>query len=137
MEIPITKDIRKFKTKDIGNFSLKQVGVIALGLGIGFITYKLSSSIEAAVIPLGIIIILGFFKPYGMSCIQFIKTVGVEKLSPPVYINETDFVYDLDRFGELYGEEYTGYYNCELIQREQLRNITKKITNEEKALIIR
>lgn len=137
MEIPITKDIRKFKTKDIGNFSLKQVGVIALGLGIGFITYKLSSSIEAAIIPLGIIIILGFFKPYGMSCIQFIKTVGVEKLSPSVYINETDFVYDLDRFGELYGEEYTGYYNCELIQREQLRNITKKITNEEKALIIR
>lgn len=82
MEIPITKDIRKFKTKDIGNFSLKQVGVIALGFGIGFITYKLSSSIEAAIIPLGIIIILGFFKPYGMSCIQFIKTVGVEKTFP-------------------------------------------------------
>ena len=137
MEIPITKDIRKFKTKDIGNFSLKQAGVIALGLGVGFITYTLSSSIETAVIPLGIILILGFFKPYGMSCIQFIKTVGMEKLSPPVYINETDFVYDLDRFGELYGKEYTGYYNCELIQREQLRNITKKITNEEKALIIR
>lgn len=137
MEIPITKDIRKFKTKDIGNFSLKQAGVIALGLGVGFITYKLSSSIETAVIPLGIILILGFFKPYGMSCIQFIKTVGMEKLSSPVYINETDFVYDLDRFGELYGKEYTGYYNCELIQREQLRNITKKITNEEKALIIR
>lgn len=137
MEIPITKDIRKFKTKDIGNFSLKQAGVIALGLGVGFITYKLSSSIETAVIPLGIILILGFFKPYGMSCLQFIKTVGMEKLSPLVYINETDFVYDLDRFGELYGEEYTGYYNCELIQREQLRNITKKITNEEKALIIR
>ena len=135
MEIPISKDIRKFKTKDIGNFSFKQAAFIALALGVAFLTFKFTNSLEVAVLPLVAIICFGFFRPYNMSCFQFLRTVGKDKLTPSIYINETDFVYNLDEFEELYGEEYKGYNDWELIQRSQSLN-TKKITKEEKALII-
>ena len=105
MEIKISQDIRKFKTRDIGSFSFKEAGFIAVGAALGFMTYKLSGSFEAALVPLFVVVAFGFFKPMGMSFWEFIRTVVRDKLVTQVYINETDFVYEPDEFDELYGEE--------------------------------
>ena len=97
MEIQISQDIRKYKTKDIGNFSLAEAGFIAVGCGAGFLVYKLTGNYEYAIPPTGIILAFGFLKPYGMSLPQFLKTVVKETmLSPRIYINESDFEYDPD-----------------------------------------
>ena len=105
MEIQISRDIRKFKTKDIGNFSFKEAGFLAGGLAVGFVIYNLTQSLETAIPFAGIILIFGFFKPYGMSMTQFIRTVVREKLTTQCYINETDFEYNYDEFKELYGDD--------------------------------
>lgn len=110
MEIQISQDIRKFKTKDIGNFSFKEAGFIAAGLAIGFLVYRLTGSLESAIPFACIILVMGFFKPYGMSVVQFLRTVVKEKLTTQCYINETDFEYDCAEFKELYGEEIGSYY---------------------------
>lgn len=105
MEIPITKDLRKFKTKDIGNFSFKEIGFIAVAIGAGVLCYKaFHASIDAAVAPMLIILAIGFLKPQGLSVPQYVRTVMKENLSPRTYINETDFIYQPDDFDELYGE---------------------------------
>lgn len=97
MEIQITQDIRKYKTKDIGNFSFKEAGFIAVGIGAGFLTYKLTGNMESAVLPMMLVFVVGFFKPFGMSFPQFLKTVVKESfLTPRIYINESDFEYDPD-----------------------------------------
>lgn len=107
MEIKISQDLRKFKTKDIGNFSLKEAGYLALGVGSAFITYKLTEgSLELAFIPMAIILVIGFFKPFGLTFFEFTRTVLQENLfSPRQYIWETDFEYDPNEFEELYGEK--------------------------------
>jgi hypothetical protein len=62
-------------------------------------------------------LLFGFFKPFGLSFFQFIKTVVNEKmLTPKCYHWESDFVYEMDKFGEIYGEEYT-------ISEERLKNM--------------
>lgn len=104
LEILISQDIRKFKTKDIGNFSFKEAAFLAGGLAVGFLTYKLTGSLEVAIFPAGIILIFGFLKPYGMSAFQFIKTVGKENMSTQCYVNETDFEYDSDEIAEQYDD---------------------------------
>lgn len=136
MEIPISQDIRKYKTKDIGNFSFKEAGYIVLGIGVAIITYKLLNSIEAALIPLMIVIAFGFLKPYGMTCIQFLRTVGKEKITPPTYIFETDFVYDLNEIKEEYGDEYNVVIPDTLIQSKSANN-TQQRSKFEQDLIIR
>lgn len=105
MEIQISQDIRKFKTKDVGNFSFKQAGFIAAAAAIGFVVYKFSNSFELAIPPAAIVLVLGFFRPYGMSAIQFFRTVVKEKLTTQCYINETDFEYNFDEFKQLYGDD--------------------------------
>lgn len=107
MEIRISQDLRKFKTKDIGNFSLKEAGYITLAIGSGFAVYKLTDkSFELALIPVTIILIIGFFKPFGLSFFEFARTVLQENLfSPRQYIWETDFEYDPNEFENLYGEK--------------------------------
>ena len=97
MEIQIAQDIRKYKTKDIGNFSLKEAGFLAVGIGLGFLVYKLTGSYEYAIPPTGVVLAFGFLKPYGMTLPQFFKTVAKEMFfSPKIYINESDFEYDPD-----------------------------------------
>lgn len=105
MEINITQDLRKFKTKDVGALSFKEAGFVAVGAGLGFLTYKVLGSLNYALIPVGIVLAFGFLKPMGLSLFQFIKTAGKELTSPKFYINQTDFVYEPDEFDELYGEE--------------------------------
>ena len=103
MEIPISQDIRKFKTKDIGSFSFKEAGFLVLGAGLAFLTYQVfHCAIEVAIIPMGIVLVFGFFKPYGLTFTQFLRTVGKEKLSPTTYIYETDFEYNADEFEEYF-----------------------------------
>lgn len=97
MEIQITQDIRKYKTKDIGNFSFKEAGFLAVGIGAGFLVYKLTGNMEGAVLPMMIVFVIGFFKPFGMTFPQFLKTVVKESiLTPRIYINESDFEYAPD-----------------------------------------
>ena len=105
MEVKISQDIRKYKTKDIGNFSFKEAGFLAGAAAVGFAIYKLTGSYEIAIFPAGVILILGFFKPYGMSAIQFMRTVLKENLTSQCYINETDFEYNAEDFPELYGDD--------------------------------
>ena len=42
MEIAISRDIRKYKTKDVGNFSFKEAGVIVLACASAFMVFKMS-----------------------------------------------------------------------------------------------
>lgn len=105
LEIKISQDIRKYKTKDIGNFSFKEAGFLAGAATVGFGAYKLTNSIEIAIIPTAVILVIGFFKPYGMSAIQFFRTVVKENMTSQCYINETDFQYDKDEFEKLYGDD--------------------------------
>lgn len=105
MEIPISQDIRKFKTKDVGSFSFKEAAFVALAFLTGFITYKLSGTLELAVVPAGILLVFGFLKPYGLTFTQFIRTVVKEQMLPSVYYYETDFEYDKDVIKELYGDD--------------------------------
>lgn len=105
MEVQITQDLRKYKPKEIGGFSAKDAGIIAIGVAGAVIVYAATKNIDLCLIPLGIMGVIGFFKPFGMTFIQFVRTVLVEKITPQLYINETDFVYDPAAFEELYGEE--------------------------------
>jgi len=133
LEIQISQDIRKFKTKDVGNFSFKEAGFIVLGLGVGFLTYKIFGKFETAIIPMGVVLVFGFFKPYGMSFLQFIRTVGKETLTPQCYINETDFEYNFDDFEELYGKDVVIPTDLSVIQTTN----TVKINKKDKAKILR
>lgn len=102
MEIPISEDIRKIQSKDIGNFSFKQAAFLAAGLTSGFVTFKVTGNLEIAIIPLMIIVIFGFFKPYGMSCFTFIRTFLYERMfTPQQYYYESDFEIDKETV-ELY-----------------------------------
>ncbi len=105
MEVRISQDIRRYKTKDVGIFSFAEAGCIALAIGAGFAGYRLFGSVEKATVPIVIILVAGFLKPFGMSCAAFFRTVLMEMMSPRVYPCETDFIYDLD---ELYAEETGG-----------------------------
>lgn len=134
MEIPISQDIRKYKTKDVGNFSFKEAGFIALGLGAAFVTYKLTgSNMEVAIIPMMIIIVIGFFKPYGMSFFEFLRTVVADNLTPQTYINETDFQYNPDEFDELYENPIQVSPDWQVIQTQS----SVKIKKTDAARIIR
>lgn len=137
MEINISQDIRKYKTKDVGNFSFKEAGFLVLGFGLAFITYKLTgNSLEIALIPFALVAVFAFFKPHGMSCCQFIKTVGKEKLIPSTLINETDFVYDLEEMQERYGSDYHVVIPDDLIQSSS-DNKNTFISKFDEDLIIR
>lgn len=126
MEINISQDIRKYKTKDIGNFSFKEAGFLVLGFGLGFATYKLSGdSLEMAIIPFLLVAVFTFLKPYGMSCWQFIRIVFREKIIPATLINETDFVYDMEEVATEYGSEYRVVETDDLIQSNSDNNTSK------------
>lgn len=137
MEIRISQDIRKFKTKDIGNFSFKEAGFLALGVGAGALTYKFAGgSLELALVPTAIILIIGFFKPFGLSFFQFVRTVLKENLlTPRTYVWETDFEYDKEEFDELYGEKIAIPSSWDVIQTEQEGK--NKINKFDKAQLIK
>lgn len=134
MEIKINQDIRKYKTKDIGNFSFKEAGYIALGTALAFVTYKFTNSFEIALIPFFIVAVIGFFKPFGMSFIQFLRTVVKEGMSPREYINETDFKYDPEEIKELYGDEYDIPDALYVIQTEEHQKYIPKKTEKDRLL---
>lgn len=134
MEIPISQDIRKYKTKDIGNFSFKEAGFIALAIGTAFVAFKLSGKIEAALLPMMLILIVGFFKPFGLTFFQFLRTVVKEQLTPRTYIWESDFEYDTDEFEKIYGEKIRVSSEWSVVQTD---NSVNKINKFDKALIIK
>lgn len=126
MEVNISQDIRRFKTKDIGNFNFKEIAWIVAGLAVGFLVQKLTNSLEIAILPAGVIIVLGFFKPYGMSAVKFIKLTAKDKLSRQCYIYETDFEYDYDEFKELYGDDVVIPTVQDVIQTKETVKINKE-----------
>lgn len=132
MEIKISQDIRKYKTKDIGKFSFQEAAYIAAGFGAGFLTYKFTKSLEVAMIPTIIIFVFGFFKPYGLTFMQFIRTVVKESLMPQCFINETDFEYDLSEFKSLYGNDVVIPAENDVIQT----NVPAKINRKDRARIL-
>lgn len=134
MEILINQDIRKFKTKDIGAFSFKEVGWIGLACACGYAAYFIQKKYTGEVtlescIPWMIpALVFGFLKPFGLTFFQFLKTVIVEKmLTPKCYYWESDFTYDMDEFGETYGEEYS-------ISEERLTAMSHSTEQEKKKL---
>lgn len=137
MEIRISQDIRKFKTKDIGNFSFREAGFLVLGVGAGALTYKLAgNSLELAIVPTGLILIIGFFKPFGMSFIQFVRTVLKENLlTPKTYVWETDFEYDAEELEQLHGEKIAIPSSWDVIQTNQ--ETVNKMNKFDKANLIR
>lgn len=137
MEIHIAQDIRKFKTKDIGNFSFKEAGYIALGAALAFATYKITKSVEIAIAPMMVVLVIGFLKPYGLTFIQFVKTVLKEQLTPHCYINETDFEYDPNEFEELYGEPIAISSEWDVIQTDTSVKIDKKTKKQEDELFLK
>lgn len=147
MEIVINQDIRKFKSKDIGNFSFKEAGFIVGAGVIGYGTYFVQKllevetiSFEICIIPAIIPLVFGFFKPFGMTFYEFLKTVVTEYfLTPKEYRWESDFVYDYETYGELYGDEYalSDERLSQLKEVEGLTNDIGKPTKEEKLLIIK
>ncbi len=150
MEIVVNQDIRKFKTKDIGNFSFKEVGFIvaaaALGYGVYYIEKKILMMENLDVAPIVLVamipLIIGFFKPQGMTFWQFLNTVVKENMiEPKIYIWESDFIPDMDKYGEIYGEEYA-LTDERLLQLKELDRIEHgekppKVTKEEMDKIIR
>lgn len=150
MEIILNQDIRKFKTKDIGNFSFKEVGFIAaaavLGYGVYYIEKKVLMMENLNVAPIVLVamipLIIGFFKPQGMTFWQFLNTVVKENMvEPKIYIWESDFVPDMDKYGEIYGEEYA-LTDERLVQLRELERIEHgekppKATKEELNKIVR
>ena len=136
MEMPISQDIRRYKTKDIGNFSFKEAAFIAAGAGAAFLTYNLSNkSVEIAIIPMAIILVFGFLKPFGMTMVQFIRTVVLDKITPQCYINETDFEYDPEEIATLYGEEYQ--VSTEQWSIQEHMPVNNKLSKADAALIIK
>ena len=107
MDINISQDIRKFKTKDIGNFSFKEIGYIVIGAGLAFGLYSINgNNIPIAMIPFILSAMVGFLKPFGMSFLAFLKLMINDMSRPPVYIYESDFEYEPEKVKEIYGSEY-------------------------------
>lgn len=105
MEVMVTKDIRSFKQKDIGPFSFREAGVIAIGAVSGLAIYKIAGAKDIAIIVAVAILVLGFFRPKGMSCIEFIRTVFKESVYPKILIDATDFELSEETLEEDFGSD--------------------------------
>lgn len=135
MELPITTDIRNTKSKDIGNFSFQQAAFIAAGVGTGILTWKLTDSYEIAIAPAFLILIFGFFKPFGMSMWTFIGLFIREKImTPKNMIYEDDFEFD-DETTKLFQED--GYDVSEVEYAIQAAPQKYKWSKEDKQRIAR
>lgn len=150
MEIIVNQDIRKFKTKDIGNFSFKEIGFLVAAAALGYGAYYLQTkilmveqfSIAPCILLAAIPLLFGFFKPQGMSFMQFLKTVVKENMiDPKVYIWESDYEPDLNNLGELFGEEYalSPERQRQIVVMVEEMNAQKppKQSKEEKDMIVR
>ena len=124
MEIAISRDIRKYKTKDVGNFSFKEAGVIVLACASAFMVFKMSGKsideietvIPLMLIPMALILVIGLFKPYGIPFPKYALIIIKDKLEPKIYPWETDFVYEPENYGDIYGNEYK-------LSKEQIQTI--------------
>lgn len=150
MEIIVNQDIRKFKTKDIGNFSFKEIGFLVAAAGLAYGTYYLQKNIfmleQVSTFPCillaAIPLLFGFFKPQGMTFMEFLKTVVKENMiDPKVYVWESDYFPDMNAYGDLIGEDYalTPERQAQVVQMVESMGIQKspKPSKEEQAKIIR
>ena len=135
MELPITTDIRNTKSKDIGNFSFQQAAFLAAGVGTGILTWKLTDSYELAFIPALLILVVGFFKPFGMPTWTFFSLFVKEKvMTPKNMVYEDDFEFDEDAV-KLFQED--GYDVSEVEYAIQAAPQKYKWSKEDKGRIAR
>ncbi len=95
MEIPINRDLRKFKTKDIGMFTFKEAGFVALALVIVYGVYAIQRwvfhidevSYELCALFAIPVLAFGFFKIKGLTLKQYLTTVFIENHLSPKIIN--------------------------------------------------
>lgn len=109
MQVPINTDLRKFKAKDIGNFTFKEAGFLVAGMIVGAVLYFIQDdpNIALCVIPAGLIIVAGFFKPFGLPMEEFLQTIFLEMfLYPKVLIWDSDYIHEEDEGRTLFGEDY-------------------------------
>jgi hypothetical protein len=127
MKVIIPDDIRKYKAKDIGMFSFKEIGFIVVAIAMIMAGYKFLGSLEIGLIPAGVVIAFGFFKPQGMSLMKYIRTVIREKTLPKTFDYDSDFEFtETCGIKELFGDEYS-YPSAEaLTQRDKVVVINKK-----------
>ncbi|MBR0542350.1 MAG: PrgI family protein [Clostridia bacterium] len=136
MEIPISGDIRKIQSKDIGNFSFKQAAFIAAACASAFVLFKFTGQLEISFVPAAIILVFGFFKPYGMTFFTFLRTFAYERIfSPQEYVYENDFEVDNETI-ELYAKDGVDVSDAiYVIQTEEPQNSHIKWTKEDKQRI--
>ena len=135
MELPITTDIRNTKSKDIGNFSFQQAAFVAAGVGSGILTWKITNNYEIAFIPAAVILIFGFFKPFGMPMWTFFRLFIREKImTPKDMIYEDDFEFDEENT-KLFQDD--GYDVSEVEYAIQAAPQKYKWSKEDKARITR
>ena len=95
MEIPINRDLRKFKTRDIGKFTFKEAGCIAVALLLAYGAYAIQRwllgiqdvSLEICTVFALPPLAFGFLKIKGMTLTQWVQTVFKEKYLSPQILN--------------------------------------------------
>ena len=104
MEIPINRDLRKFKTRDVGRFSFKEFGWLCLGLLMGYGMYAIQKWVIGMDTDLKLIALamspplaFGFLKIRGMTLKEWLSTVFTEKyLTPKNLMWEKEYIYEID-----------------------------------------
>lgn len=123
MEVPINKDIRKYKVREIGPFTLREFGglvlmavgcYVAYGLMMHFLGFYIAPVIFLAAVP-GIA--LGFINYHGIPFEKFVKTVVVENIkNPMVRPYESEVEYGINDF--FTEEEIETYFNETTIKKK-------------------
>ena len=127
IELEVPKDIRKYETKLIGPFTTRQFicFIIAVGIAAGFY-YLLHSYLERDLLFFLIIVLdipavlCGWFKPYGMTFENFIRTaLKTTVLSPAVrkYVIE-------NKFSDKLREDKLKQANLKAIRKKQKKSKT-------------
>lgn len=109
MQVSINTDLRKFKAKEIGNFTFKEAGFLAVGIVVAVALYFIQDdpNIGLCVVPAGLIVAMGFLKPFGLPFKEFMSSIFLEMfLYPKVLKWDSDYIHEEDEGKVLFGEDY-------------------------------
>lgn len=105
MEVPINKDIRKYKVREVGVFTIREaLGMVLMAAGC-YIAYGIQmNTIGTVIMPFMFLgaapgICIGFVHYHGIPFEKFVKTVVIENVfNPRIRPYETETNYDLSDF---------------------------------------
>lgn len=90
IEIPIPKDVRKYEAKLVGPFTTRQLFCFIGAAAISYIAYKAIGSTlgsESTLMVCGLLasplLILGWYKPYGMPFEKFFQSAFISTVLAP------------------------------------------------------